>query len=136
MTVTFVSKLEELEALIQEPPNEEVVKTLVHYAMGFIDGRTFRKIDRRYDYDGVLAQFRREHLEANYYIMGKLWRATYAAVLGREVTAADFGVTDEDVELCLSYLGVIERKKIREWVMSHDYVFLPQEVVVNSIVIA
>jgi hypothetical protein len=134
------NKLAQLSEILGEPINADVTKTIVNYALRHNDGRTFRKIDRRYNYDGALSQFRREHLEASYYIMGRLWRAVYRAVLlerdgRRRVQAADFGVATKDVNLCLSVLDDEDRAKILAWVdKTGDYVHLPNEDGVQRVV--
>lgn len=133
-------KLKQLSVVLGEPINADVLKTIVNYALRHNDGRTFRKIDRRYNYDGALSQFRREHLESSYYIMGRLWRAVYRAVLleregKRRVQAADFGVATKDVNLCLSVLDDDDRAKILDWLdKTGDYMHLPNEDGVQRVV--
>jgi hypothetical protein len=117
-----------------EPLNEEVLTTLVDYVLGFNDGRTFRKIDRRYDYEGTLSEFRKEHLEASYYVMGRLWRAVYRTVSFRNVNLAHYEVAEEDVQMCLDALTPENRKKIRSWVRKTKYVHLPNEEGVHKVV--
>ncbi len=117
-----------------EPLNDEVLKTLVDYVLGFNDGRTFRKIDRRYDYEGILSEFRKEHMEASYYAMGRLWRAVYRTVSFRNVNLAPYGVAGEDVQICLDALTPENRKKIRSWVRKTKYVHLPNEEGVHKVV--
>ncbi len=119
-----------------EPLNDEVLKTLVDYVLGFNDGRTFRKIDRRYDYAGIFSDFRKEQLEANYYVMGRLWRAVYRAVSFKNVNFAPYGVAKEDVEICLDSLTPEIRKKIRRWVRKTKYMHLPNEKGVHRVVAA
>jgi hypothetical protein len=136
----FQKKIEVLEKLLQkkdqplEPLNEEVLKTLVDYVLGFNDGRTFRKIDRRYDYEGTLSEFRKDHLEASYYVMGRLWRAVYRTVSFRNVNLAPYEVAEEDVQTCLDALTPENRKKIRSWVRKNKYVHLPNEEGVHRVV--
>ena len=133
-------KLTQLAGILKvDHLNHDVVKTIVNYALRHNDGRTFRKIDRRYDYNGTLSQFRRDHLEASYYIMGRLWRAVYRAVKlesgGRRIQAADFGVAAKDVSLCLSVLDDADRAKILSWLdKTGDYVHLPNEDGVQRVV--
>jgi hypothetical protein len=133
-------KLSLLSDILEEKPNEDTVKTIVDYALRHIDGRTFRKIDRRYSYNGALSQFRREHLENSYYVMGRLWRAVYRTVLQerdgtRPVKAADYGVVAQDVDLCLSVLNDADKAKILAWLdKTGDYVHLPNEKGVQLVV--
>jgi hypothetical protein len=138
----FKNKLQMLSDLLEEkkqkekgePLNGEVLKTLVDYVLGFNDGRTFRKIDRRYDYEGTLSEFRKEHLEASYYVMGRLWRAVYRTVSFRNVNLAHYEVAEEDVQMCLDALTPENRKKIRSWVRKTKYVHLPNEEGVHKVV--
>ncbi len=137
----FKNKLAVLAELIHkdreglpEPLNDEVLATLVDYVLGFNDGRTFRKIDRRYDYEGILSEFRKDHLEASYYVMGRLWRAVYRSICLRNVNLAPYGVAGEDVHLCLDHLTKENRKKIRSWVRKTQYVHLPNEEGVHRVV--
>jgi hypothetical protein len=137
----FKNKLVVLEELLHgdregppEPLNDEVLKTLVDYVLGFNDGRTFRKIDRRYDYEGVLSEFRKEHLEASYYAMGRLWRAVYRTVAFKNVNLTPYGVSEEDVQTCLDTLTPENRKRIRTWVRKNKYVHLPNEEGVHRVV--
>ena len=137
----FKNKLAVLAELIHrnrkgppEPLNDEVLKTLVDYVLGFNDGRTFRKIDRRYDYAGILSEFRKEHLESSYYAMGRLWRAVYRIVSFKNVSLAPYGVAEADVQICLDSLTPEIRKKIRRWVRKTKYVHLPNEEGVHRVV--
>ncbi len=130
----FKNKLAVLANQLQKPLNEEVLKTLVDYVLGFNDGRTFRKIDRRYSYEGVLSQFRKDYLEASYYVMGRLWRAVYRSVVYKNVNLALYGVAEEDVKTCLDALTPERRKEIRRWVKSTKYVYLPNEEGVHAVV--
>jgi hypothetical protein len=138
----FQNKLQVLSQLLEEknrkekgePLNEEVLKTLVDYVLGFNDGRTFRKIDRRYDYEGTLSEFRKDHLEASYYAMGRLWRAVYRTVAFRNVNLAPYGVAEVDVQMCLDTLTRENRKRIRSWVRKNKYVHLPNEEGVHRVV--
>ena len=137
----FKNKIEVLSKLLEErrkekgePLNDEVLKTLVDYVLGFNDGRTFRKIDRRYDYEGTLSEFRKDHLEASYYVMGRLWRAVYRTVSFRNVNLAPYVVAEEDVQICLDALTPENRKKIRSWVRKTKYVHLPNEEGVHKVV--
>ncbi len=131
---TFKNKLAILESQLQKPLNEEVLMTLVDYVLGFNDGRTFRKIDRRYGYEGVLSQFRKDHLEASYYVMGRLWRAVYRSVTRKNVNLASFGVAEKDVQICLNALTPENLRKIRLWVKNTKYVVLPNEKGVHAVV--
>ncbi len=138
----FKNKLKVLSGLLEEkkrkekgePLNDDVLKTLVDYVLGFNDGRTFRKIDRRYDYDGTLSEFRKEHLEASYYVMGRLWRAVYRSVSFKNVNLVPYGVAEEDLRTCLGALTPENRKKIRKWVRKNKYVHLPNEEGVHRVV--
>ena len=132
----FKDKLEVLSTQLQEPLNEEVLKTLVDYVLGFNDGRTFRKIDRRYEYGGTLSAFRRDYLEASYYVMGRLWRAVYRSVIYKNVNPAVYGVADIDVRICLDALLPEGRRAIRHWVKNTEYVHLPNEDGVHAVVAA
>ena len=131
---TFHERLVELEEILQEPLNSEVTKTLVDYALGFNDGRTFRKIDHKYGYEGALSQFRKDRLEASYYVMGRLWRAVYRTITYKNVRLADYGVTENDVQICLSNIEPEDRRIIRAWVKSYKYVYLPNETGVHKVV--
>ncbi len=137
----FKNKLAVLAKLIHrdregppEPLNDEVLKTLVDYVLGFNDGRTFRKIDRRYGYEGILSEFRKEHLESSYYVMGRLWRAVYRITSFKNVSLAPYGVAGVDVQMCLDSLTPEIRKKIRKWVRKTKYVHLPNEEGVHKVV--
>ncbi len=130
----FGNKLEILAKQFQEPLNNEVLKTLVDYVLGFNDGRTFRKIDRRYGYEGALSQFRKDHLEASYYIMGCLWRAVYRSMVYRNVNFADYGVAESDVGICRVATTLKNRREIRQWVKNTKYVHLPNEDGVHAVV--
>lgn len=130
----FKNKLKVLEGLLNESINEEVLKTLVDYTLGFNDGRTFRKIDRHYGYDGTLSQFRKDHLEASYYVMGRLWRAVYRSVTFARVNLANYNVAEEDVKICLGAITPADRKAIRRWVKNTEYVHLPNEEGVHAVV--
>lgn len=127
-------RIEEFEALVKAPLDAEVTKTIVDYILGFNDGRTFRKIDRKFEYGGAFSQFRKERMEACYYIMGRLWRAVYRKVSYRKTNIADFGVADEDVQLCIAALDAEDKRAIREWVRSTEYVILPNEAGVHKVV--
>ena len=138
----FSNKLEELEAILgflkpAEPPpplNNEVVETVLDYALGFNDGRTFRKIDRRYNYEGRLSQFRKDHLENNYYIMGRLWRAIFRSVTYRNINLQPYGVAPSDVKFCVDFLSDEKKRKIRKWVKTTPHVHLPNERGVHEVV--
>ncbi len=131
---TLGDRLRELERILREPINDEVLKTVVDYALGFNDGRTFRKIDRRHGYEGALSQFRKDRLESSYYVMGRLWRATYRVLTHKNVRLADFGVDGEDIRLILSVLDEEQRESIRTWVKTHKYIWLPNDEGVQSVV--
>jgi len=121
-------------------PNREVVKCVVDYALKHNDGRTFRKIDRRYSYNGLLSQFRREYLENSYYIMGRLWRAVYQQVLNDskglgKIKVSSFSVTEDDLKLCMDLLSPEDKRKILCWLNKHeDYMIFPNEEGVHKIV--
>ncbi len=128
-------KLTLLSEILGKPINEDVLKTVVMYALRQNDGRTFRKIDRRYNYHGALSAFRRDHLECSYYIMGRLWRYVYRAVQQPRIQAPDYGLAHEDTKLCMSVVDDEARSKIIKWVTEvGDYVRLPNEDGVNQVV--
>lgn len=131
---TFSDRLLELEEILQESLNSEVVRTLVDYALGFNDGRTFRKIDHKYAYEGAFSQFRKDRLEASYYVMGRLWRAVYRTISHGSIRLGDYGVTEKDVQICLSNIEPADIRLIRAWVRSNIYVYLPNEVGVHKVV--
>jgi hypothetical protein len=108
----LTNKLKELEKVLGEPVNPDVLLTIVSYALRHNDGRTFRKIDRRYNYDGALSAFRRDHLESSYYFMGRLWRYAYRAVAKKKIQYSDYGIAREDARLVISVLNA-EEKTIR-----------------------
>jgi hypothetical protein len=128
------------------PVNDDVLTTIVLYALRLNDGRTFRKIDRRYDYDGELSAFRREQLESSYYFMGKLWRYAYKAVLTHNTQYTDYGVAREDARLLMRVLDAEEleaktegrdsaKARILAWLGGvGEYVHLPNEDGVHRVV--
>ena len=121
-------------------PNRDTVKCVVDYALRHNDGRTFRKIDRLYNYNGLFSQFRREHLENSYYVMGRLWRAVYQQVFltcknGGKVNPEDYSVTKDDLLLCIGMLTDADRAKIISWLDEHpEYIRFPNEKGVQKIV--
>lgn len=129
----FKAKIAELTARVGGPLDPVILKTLVDYSLGFNDGRTFRKIDRKLDLPGTMSQFRKEHLEGNYYIMGRLWRAVYRHLAYGD-SIEQYGVTAEDVQTCLDHLSPEIEKEIIQWTLSTDYVYLPNEQGVQSVV--
>lgn len=131
----LAQKLALLEETLGEPVNDDVLRTIVLYALKHNDGRTFRKIDRRYDYDGVLSAFRREHLESSYYFMGKLWRYAYRAVAKKKIQYSDYGIAKEDARLVMSVLNDEDRERILKWLAdTGEYVHLPNEDGVHRVV--
>lgn len=131
----LTQKLALLEETLGKKINADVVKTIVSYALKHNDGRTFRKIDRRYDYDGALSAFRREHLESSYYFMGKLWRYAYRAVAKKKIQYSDYGIAKEDAKLIMSVLDDDDRKRILAWLADNpEYVHLPNEHAVHRVV--
>jgi hypothetical protein len=131
----LTNKLKVLEKAIGKPVNADVLKTIISYALKHNDGRTFRKIDRRYDYDGALSAFRRDHLEGSYYFMGRLWRYAYRAVAKKKIQYSDYGVAKEDARLVMSVLDDEDRKRILAWLsMAGEYVHLPNEDCVHRVV--
>ena len=131
----LLEKLEILSSLLSTPSlNDDVQSLIVRYIMKFNDGRTFGKIDRQYAYSGLLSQFRKDHLEANYYIMGRLWRAVYSSVTYKNIKLADFGVSAKDVDFCISKLSKEDKLRIKKWVIGHTYIQTPNEVGVHSVV--
>lgn len=157
----LANKLKILAETLGEPVNDDVLRTIVLYAMKHNDGRTFRKIDRRYDYDGALSAFRRDHLESSYYFMGRLWRYAYRAVAkDKMIQFTDYGVAKEDAHLVMKVLAAEEqdvqslllsdskdgkkaraagtvssKDRIRAWLVeAGEYVHLPNEECVHRIV--
>lgn len=131
----FKEKLLVLEEILGEPVNKDVLKTIIDYALKHNDGRTFRKIDRRYNYDGAFSAFRREHLESSYYIRGRLWRYMYRAVVANKIQYSDYGIAEEDARLCMSVLTDADKSRITEWVANTgEYVHLPNEEGVHRVV--
>ena len=128
------NKMHTLSQMLGHSLNDDVIQLLVDYVLRFNDGRTFGKIDRRYDYNGILSQFRKDHLEPNYYIMGKLWRAVYRLVTYEGTNLAPYNVAEYDVNLCLKYLSEENRKRIIEWTKYRRYVYLPNEEGVHKVV--
>ena len=143
------------------PVNEDVLRTIVLYALKHNDGRTFRKIDRRYDYDGALSAFRRDHLESSYYFMGRIWRYAYRAVAkNKKIQFSDYGVAKEDARLVMRVLDDEEKEvlallqsdskegrkalaagkvpakdRIKAWLAeAGEYVHLPNEECVHRVV--
>jgi hypothetical protein len=128
-------KLELLAKILGKPVNRDVLQTIVRYAIRHIDGRTFRKLDYQYNYNGAFSQFRREHLESSYYVTGRLWRCVYHCVTSNRMQCADYGVAREDVKLCMSVLEPEDIQRIKEWVAkTGDYVYLPNEDGVRAVV--
>ncbi len=128
-------KLLILEEILGEPVNNDVLKTIVDYALKHNDGRTFRKIDRRYNYNGAFSAFRRDHLESSYYIRGRLWRYMYRAVVANKIQYSDYGIAGEDARLCMSVLTDADKTRITEWVAATgEYVHLPNEEGVHRVV--
>lgn len=128
-------KLLILEEILGEPVNHDVLKTIVDYALKHNDGRTFRKIDRRYNYNGAFSAFRRDHLESSYYIRGRLWRYMYRAVVANKIQYSDYGIAGEDARLCMSVLTDADKLRITEWVAkTGEYVHLPNEDGVHRVV--
>jgi len=131
----FKEKLRLLEEVLGEPVNDDVLKTIVDYALKHNDGRTFRKIDRRYNYNGAFSAFRRDHLESSYYIRGRLWRYMYRAVVANKIQYSDYGIAGEDARLCMSVLTDADKARITEWVATTgEYVHLPNEEGVHRVV--
>lgn len=117
------------------PINDDVVRTIVLYALKHNDGRTFRKIDRRYDYEGALSAFRREQLESSYYFMGKIWRYVYRAVAKKKIQYSDYGIAKEDARLVMGVLTEADRERIMAWLeTTGEYVHLPNEDGVHRVV--
>ncbi len=117
------------------PVNDDVVRTIVLYALKHNDGRTFRKIDRRYGYEGALSAFRREQLESSYYFMGKIWRYVYRAVAKKKIQYSDYGIAKEDARLVMSVLTEADRERILAWLAeAGEYVHLPNEDGVHRVV--
>jgi hypothetical protein len=128
-------KLILLAEILGKPVNKDVLKTIVDYALWHNDGRTFRKIDRRYNYNGALSAFRRDHLEVSYYVRGCLWRYMYQAVVAKRTDFTDYGIAGEDARLCMSVLTDADRTRITEWVANAGvYVRLPNEEGVHKVV--
>lgn len=131
----LAQKLALLAETLGEPVNPEVLRTIVLYALKHNDGRTFRKIDRRYGYEGALSAFRREQLESSYYFMGKLWRYAYRAVAKSKIQCTDYGIAKEDARLVMSVLNDEDRARILTWLEeTGDYFHLPNEDGVHRVV--
>ena len=131
----LAQKLALLEEALGEPVNDDVLRTIILYALKHNDGRTFRKIDRRYDYDGALSAFRREQLESSYYFMGRIWRYAYRAVAKKKIQYSDYGIAKEDARLVMSVLTDDDRARILKWLDdAGEYVHLPNEDGVHRVV--
>jgi hypothetical protein len=134
-TPVLREKLILLAEILGEPVNDDVLKTIVDYALKHNDGRTFRKIDRRYNYNGAFSAFRRDHLESSYYIRGCLWRYMYRAVVSKKTDFTDYGIAGEDARLCMSVLTDADKARITAWVANvGEYVHLPNEEGVHKVV--